>query len=102
MDRVHLDQGAGGLLSLTLATSSVRGWVSRASVLLVLGLYGCTTTAPERVRPPLAAESEPQIHLSWAPATTRADGSPTTDIAGYKIYYGFASRQYGFLKTLGP
>lgn len=32
--------------------------------------------------------------LSWSPPTTNADGSPITDLAGYKIYYGTASGNY--------
>ncbi len=32
--------------------------------------------------------------LSWTPPTTNADGTPLTDLAGYKIYYGTASRTY--------
>jgi hypothetical protein len=30
------------------------------------------------------------------------DGAPAAEVAGYKLYYGLASRQYSFLKTLGP
>ncbi len=32
--------------------------------------------------------------LSWQAPSTNADGSPITDLAGYKIYYGTSSRQY--------
>lgn len=28
------------------------------------------------------------VTLSWQPPTTNADGSPMTDLAGYRIYYG--------------
>ena len=28
------------------------------------------------------------VTLSWTPPTTNADGSPMTDLAGYRIYYG--------------
>lgn len=28
------------------------------------------------------------VTLSWVPPTTNADGSPITDLAGYRIYYG--------------
>lgn len=76
--------------------------VSRVSMLLCLGLYGCTTTSPARTTQPLLDDPEPQIHLSWTPPTTMVDGTPASEIAGYKIHYGLASRQYSFLKTLGP
>ena len=32
--------------------------------------------------------------LSWDPPTTNVDGSPLTDLGGYKIYYGTASGSY--------
>lgn len=31
------------------------------------------------------------IKLAWDAPTTNEDGSPLTDLAGYKIYYGIAS-----------
>lgn len=42
----------------------------------------------------LAAEAT----LSWTPPTQNEDGSPLTDLAGYKIYYGTATGVY----TQGP
>lgn len=33
--------------------------------------------------------------LSWDAPTTNADGTPLTDLGGYKVYYGTASRVYG-------
>jgi hypothetical protein len=32
--------------------------------------------------------------LSWNAPTTNADGTPLTDLAGYKVYYGTSSRNY--------
>src|SRR4030067_1427045 len=32
--------------------------------------------------------------LTWDAPTTNTDGSPLTDLAGYKIYYGDSSGQY--------
>ncbi len=32
--------------------------------------------------------------LSWTPPTQNTDGSPLTDLAGYKIYYGNESGNY--------
>ena len=34
------------------------------------------------------------VTLSWIAPTQNADGSPLTDLAGYKIYYGTGSRNY--------
>ncbi len=35
------------------------------------------------------------VTLSWNPPTTNADGSPITDLAGYRIYYGRNSSSLG-------
>lgn len=32
--------------------------------------------------------------LSWQPPTTNTDGSPLTNLSGYRVSYGMASRQY--------
>ncbi|MEW6109464.1 MAG: fibronectin type III domain-containing protein [Nitrospirota bacterium] len=32
--------------------------------------------------------------LTWDAVSTRADGTPLNDLAGYKIYYGKSSRSY--------
>lgn len=32
--------------------------------------------------------------LSWNPPATNSDGTPLTDLAGYKVYYGNSSGQY--------
>lgn len=34
------------------------------------------------------------VTLSWNPPTTNSDGSPLVDLAGFRIVYGQASRQY--------
>lgn len=35
-----------------------------------------------------------QATLSWTAPTTNVDGTPLTDLAGYKVYYGTSSRGY--------
>ena len=35
-----------------------------------------------------------EASLSWNPSTTNVDGTPATNIAGYKVYYGTASGTY--------
>ena len=35
-----------------------------------------------------------QATLSWVAPSTNEDGTPLTDLAGYKIYYGTASGNY--------
>lgn len=36
-----------------------------------------------------------EIHLGWTTPTTNEDGTPCTDLAGYRLYKGEASRSYG-------
>ena len=39
--------------------------------------------------------------LSWAAPTVRTDGSPLTNLAGYKIYYGRMSGTYDYQIDVG-
>jgi hypothetical protein len=39
--------------------------------------------------------------ISWTPPTTNADGTPLTDLAGYKVYCGTSSRKYDRKKNTG-
>ncbi len=48
------------------------------------------TSAP----PPTATASSSTVTLAWQPPTQNTDGSPITDLAGYKIHYGTASAAY--------
>ena len=34
------------------------------------------------------------VSLSWSPPTTNTDGTPITDLAGFKIYYGTSPGSY--------
>ncbi len=42
-----------------------------------------------------------QATLSWDAPTTNVDGSPLTDLAGYKIYYGTSSSNYSKVVDAG-
>lgn len=39
--------------------------------------------------------------LEWDPPTMNEDGSPLTDLAGYKVYYGPGPRQYSEVVDVG-
>ena len=42
------------------------------------------------------------VTLAWDPPTTNADGTPLTDLAGYKVYYGTQSHAYDYkMKIVG-
>src|SRR3990172_7689128 len=38
--------------------------------------------------------------LSWDAVTTNADGTPITDLAGYRVYFGTSSGIYGLPITV--
>lgn len=42
-----------------------------------------------------------QAVLSWDSPTTNADGTPLTDLAGFKVYYGTVSRGYTSVSDVG-
>jgi Fibronectin type III domain len=67
-------------------------------LLMSLILNDCATPSRETQ---VSADSVEQIRLSWEAPTTRTDGTPLTDIAGFTLYYGLASGEYAFLKALG-
>jgi hypothetical protein len=71
------------------------------AVALLWQLYGCATPVHESQLADQPADLPPQLQLSWNPPTTRADGSPLTDIVGYTIHYGQRSRIYTFTKLVG-
>ena len=42
-----------------------------------------------------------QATLTWNAPTTNSDGTPLTDLAGYKVYYGTASGNYAQTVDVG-
>ncbi len=54
------------------------------------GSSGGSTSQPPV--PPAASTSS--VTLGWQPPTENTNGSPITDLAGYKIHYGTASANY--------
>ena len=59
----------------------------RNSIVLLLIVLSLFLTASQ------LHAAEPQ--LSWSAPTTNADDTPLSDLAGYKVYFGVASRTYG-------
>jgi hypothetical protein len=61
-----------------------------------------TPTDPAPTTPPPTA-SAGSITLSWVAPATNADGTPVSDLAGYRVYYGNASGNYSDNVTVsGP
>ena len=57
-----------------------------AALAALVSLNGCAT-ASEAPR-----GSKGVLDLSWTPPTTNIDGSPLTEVASYRVYYGTATR----------
>jgi len=53
---------------------------------LALALAGCTGGASGARE----GRGSGVLELSWTPPTTKVDGSPLTDVVGYRIYFGTA------------
>jgi hypothetical protein len=61
------------------------------SLFVSLSLYNCGGGGGG------SSDNNPPVNtvtLTWAAPTTNADGTPLTDLAGYKIYYGTISGNY--------
>ena len=74
----------GGNFFSTFHKGGLRGiWSILAAVLIFVVICSATTAARAG-----------QAILTWDPPTTNSDGSPLTDLAGYKVYYGPTSGNY--------
>ena len=74
------------------------------SLFVSLSFYGCggggggssSDNNPPAPPPPVKTAT-----LTWDAPTTNADGTPLTDMGGYKVYYGTASGKYTFSLDVG-
>jgi hypothetical protein len=48
----------------------------------------------------VAEEAASSITLSWTAPTQNADGTPLTDLAGFRIYYGKSADDYPYFDTI--
>jgi hypothetical protein len=53
---------------------------------------GSTTSGS--ATPPPTSGANSSVTFSWVPPTENSNGSPLTNLAGYKIHYGTASQDY--------
>jgi hypothetical protein len=74
--------------------------VAFVASVLMLGIAACSagsgsgsTPFGNKVDAP-ASGGEKSVTLNWSPPASNTDGSPLTDLSGYKVFYGTASRQY--------
>jgi hypothetical protein len=52
------------------------------------------TGGSSTVTPPPASSGPTSVSLAWQPPTQNTDGSPITNLAGYKVHYGTTSGDY--------
>ncbi|MDB6009814.1 MAG: sericin-like [Gammaproteobacteria bacterium] len=55
---------------------------------------GSTTTTGSSSTPPTTPVAGTSLTLGWVAPTQNSNGSPITDLAGYKIHYGTTSANY--------
>lgn len=55
---------------------------------------GATTSSLASFSIQVVATASGSATLSWSPPTQNSDGSPLTDLAGYRIYFGTSSGYY--------
>ena len=53
-----------------------------------------TTTGAAGSTPPTTPVASTSVTLGWVAPTQNSNGTPITDLAGYKIHYGTASENY--------
>ncbi|HEV7715683.1 MAG TPA: putative Ig domain-containing protein, partial [Steroidobacteraceae bacterium] len=53
-----------------------------------------TALTPFTITVAAGSASSGDVSLAWTPPTENADGSTLTDLSGYKIHYGNASKNY--------
>lgn len=99
------DAGAGAAAastSNTSASSSTSSTVANTPATSpAAGGSTTTTSTPTPLPPPPKAVTTASITLAWVPPTQNSDGSPITNLAGYKIRYGTASSDYTQTIALG-
>ena len=76
-------------------------WVAAVTL-----LSGCNDPGPEPTHVTTSAPSSVvgTATLSWEAPTTNTNGTPLTDLAGYRIYYGASPESLGHtvqIKTIG-
>ncbi len=67
------------------------------SSLIIIGCEGCGGGGNGNDK----GSSSGFVTLSWDPPTTNVDGTPVSDLAGYRIYYGLSSRNYSWVIDVG-
>ena len=96
------DNGGGAAAAATTATgasSSTSTTTTNTTSETTKGSGSATTPSPispspSPPPPPPKTSTTASITLGWVPPTQNNDGSPITNLAGYKIHYGTTSTEY--------
>jgi Putative Ig domain len=99
-------QNKPGWASFDAATGRLSGTPTAADVgtytnISIAVTDGKETTSLGAFTITVAALANGQVTLSWTAPTENADGTPLTDLAGYKIYYGRADNDLSTVLKVG-
>ena len=90
------ESGASAVGSTSGATTSGTGTTSSTPPQTATDTGSTTTSGSSTTTPPptSATTSSTVVTLGWVAPTQNSNGTPITDLAGYKIHYGTASQDY--------
>jgi hypothetical protein len=73
-----------------LKTNGLLNWAAGAALVLAALVSGCNDpgSGTASTSAPGVGGSSGSVTLSWEAPTSNTDGTPLTDLAGYRIYYG--------------
>jgi hypothetical protein len=80
-------------MSQSFASQGLKNFALFMSFILICVLYNIFL--------PARCASSAQVTLSWHPPTTNTNGTPLTDLSGYKVYYGTTSKSYSHVIDAG-
>ena len=83
------ESGSSGNESTTSSTSA-----TAPPTVADTGSGTSTTTTPPATPPTSTPASSSNVTFGWQAPTENSNGTPITNLAGYKIHYGTASQQY--------
>jgi hypothetical protein len=81
--------GTGAATSTSTPPTTVADTAPSGGSTSTTGSGSTTTTAP-----PTSSDSSAAVTLAWVAPTENSNGTPITNLAGYKIHYGTASQDY--------
>jgi len=89
-----MDAGAAASNTSTSTSSTTATVVADTAPASTNGSSTSTTGGTAALTPPVAQSKSQSITFSWEPPTQNSDGSPISNLAGYKIHYGTNSSDY--------